>query len=129
MNKPIIYLFVLSFQLMSCNNVIRANSSNTDEKSIVEDYNLTESENYNDLTTCEDAKQLALNDIENGQLKYIFGSYGSQQELPKNLERLYGIELINVKGARGKVNGCYNDIMYKEIQRKFGKDAFNMAME
>lgn len=129
MNKLIIYLFLLSSILMSCNNVVRANSTSTDEKSIVEDYNLTESENYNDLTTCEDAKQLAVKDIEDGQLKYIFGSYGSQQELPKNLERLYGIEIIKVKGSRGKVNGCYNDIMYKEIQRKFGTDAFNKAME
>lgn len=129
MNKTILCLLLLSTLLMSCNNVIRANNTDSDRKGVIEDYDLSESENYNGLATCEDAQILALKDIEEGQLKYIFGSYGSQQELPENLEKLYGIEIINIKGARGKVNGWYNDIMYKEIQRKFVNDAFNKAME
>ena len=42
---------------------------------------------------------------------------------------MYGIEIITVQGILGKVNHCYNTKMYKEIQRKFGEDAFNRAME
>ena len=43
--------------------------------------------------------------------------------------KLYGIEIIKVKGVLGIPNDCYNDVMYKQIQQKFGNDAFNKAME
>ena len=45
------------------------------------------------------------------------------------LEELYSIEVIRLQGIIALPNRCYNDIMYKEIQRKFGQDAFNKAME
>jgi hypothetical protein len=127
-NKIIGFIFI-SIICFSCNNVVRVNDQNNDEKQIIRQSDLEESENYYGIETCEDGEELAMKDIENGNIKYIFSSFGSRQDLPKNLESLYGIEIINVSGVLGKPNKCYNDIMYREIQRKFGKDAFNKAME
>lgn len=90
---------------------------------------LTESENYNGIKTCEEGKALAEKELKEGKIKYIFSGFGSRQELPKNLKKLYGIEIIKVKGVLGIPNDCYNDVMYKQIQQKFGNDAFKKAME
>ena len=57
---------------------------------------------------------------------------GSISEALKGLQKeegTNGIEIIKVDGVLGIPNKCYNDLMYKKIQEKFGKDAFNKAME
>ena len=64
-------------------------------------------------------------EIEKGKLKYIFGSFGSKQELPKNIEENYDIEIIKINGLLSTPNRCYNNIMYKEIQKRYGQDAFS----
>lgn len=129
MNKKNIQIFLLSITFISCNNVIRVNNKETENTRIIKESDLTEPENYKGIKTCEEGKELAKKEIKNGKIKYIFAGYGSRQELPKNLEMLYDIEIINVGGVLGLPNDCYNDVMYKEIQSKYGNDAFNRAME
>ena len=127
MKKRIIGILFLSITFVSCNNVVRVN--NKENAKIIKESDLTESENYNGIKTCEEGQKLAKKEINEGKVKYIFSGFGSRQELPKNLEKLYGIEIIKVDGALGIPNKCYNDLMYKVIQEKFGQDAFNKAME
>jgi hypothetical protein len=125
-------VFCLSFLLLifsSCNNVVRVNKTVNNENETIKESDLTESENYKGIKTCEEGQELAQKELKEGKLKYIFSSYGSRQNLPKKLESLYSIEIINTQGVLGIANSCYNDIMYKEIQRRFGKDAFNKAIE
>jgi len=114
---------------VGCNNVVRVNNKEADNNRIIKESDVTESENYNGIKTCEEGEILAKKDINEGKIKYIFSAFGSRQELPKNLEKLYGIEIIKADGVLGLPNKCYNDLMYKEIQKKFGKDAFNKAIE
>jgi len=127
MKKRIIGMLFLSITFVGCNNVVRVN--NKENTKIIKESDLTESENYNGIKTCEEGQELAKKEINEGKIKYIFSGFGSRQELPKNLEKLYGIEIIKVDGVLGIPNKCYNDLMYKEIQEKFGQDAFNKAME
>jgi hypothetical protein len=167
MKKGIIGILFLSIFFVGCNNVGRVNNKEKENTKIIKESDLTESENYNgiktceegqelvkkeinegkentkiikesDLTeseiyngikTCEEGQELAKKEINEGKIKYIFSGFGSKQEFPNNLEKLYGIEIIKVEGVLGIPNKCYNDLMYKAIQEKFGKDAFNKAME
>ena len=129
MKNKIIGLIFLTTILVSCNNVIRVDEKNKETNRSVRESDLTESVNYNGIKTCEEGENLALKELEEGKIKYIFSSYGSRQELPKKLNQLYGIEIINVEGVLGIPNKCYNDKMYEVIQSKFGKNAFNKAME
>lgn len=85
--------------------------------------------NFEGIQTCEEGREKARNDIENGKVRQIFGSLGSRQPLAKNLKIKYNIEIIEVEGVVGIPNECYNQIMYEEIQRRYGKDAFNKAYE
>jgi hypothetical protein len=130
MNKRIIgILLFLSITFVGCNNVVKVNNKEKENTKITQESDLTESENYNGITTCEEAEELAKKEISEGKIKYMFNGFGSTQKLPKNLEKLYGIEIIKVGGVLGIPNKCYNDLMYREIQEKFGKDAFSKAME
>jgi hypothetical protein len=129
MQKLIIGILFLSTTLIGCNNVVRVNDKEKENSKIIKESDLAESENYNGIKTCEEGQKLAEKQINAGNIKYIFSEFGSRQELPKNLEKLYGIEIIKVSGVLGTPNKCYNDVMYKEIQERFGKDAFNKAME
>ena len=99
-------------------------SSNTNQISL-EMTDLNPGGNYNNIETCEEGKDLATKEIEKGKLKYIFGSFGSKQELPKNIEENYDIEIIKINGLLSTPNRCYNNIMYKEIQKRYGQDAFS----
>ncbi|WP_025744135.1 hypothetical protein [Aquimarina pacifica] len=120
---PLIVFFIVS---IGCNNVVRVEShKNTD----IRDSDLTEPTNYNRIKNCEEGQELAKKELREGKIKYIFGGFGNRQNLPKKLKELYEIEIITVEGVLGIPNKCYNDIMYAEIQKKFGKDAFNKAME
>lgn len=127
MKKRIIGLLFLSITFVCCNNVVRVNDK--EKTKTIKESDLTESENYNGIKTCEEGQELAKKEINDGKIKYIFSGFGSRQELPKNLQKLYGIEIIKVNGVLGIPNKCYNDLMYKKIQEKFGQDAFNKAME
>jgi hypothetical protein len=130
MNKRIIgILLFLSITFVGCNNVDRVNNKEKESTKIIQESDLTESENYNGITTCEEGEELAKKEISEGKIKYMFSGFGSTEKLPKNLEKLYGIEIIKVGAVLGIPNKCYNDLMYREIQEKFGKDAFNKAME
>ena len=130
MKKRIIGIILfLSISFVGCNNVVRVNNTEKENTKIIKESDLTESENYNGIITCEEGEELAKKEINDGKIKYIFSGFGSRQKLPKNLEKLYGIEFIKVDGVLGIPNKCYNDLMYKKIQEKFGKDAFNKAME
>jgi hypothetical protein len=130
MNKIIIGLLLfLSITFAGCNNVVKVNNEEKENTKIIQESDLTESENYNEITTCEEGEELAKKEISEGKIKYMFSGLGSSHKLPKNLEKLYGIEIIKVGGVLGIPNKCYNDLMYTEIQEKFGKDAFNRAME
>jgi len=126
--QQIIYfnLLIILLIILGCNNVVRVNEK---EQIKLTKSDLAEPENYKEIETCKEGKELAKKDIEKGQLKYIFGSFGSKQELPKKLNKLYNIEIIKTNGLLGIPNDCYNDIMYQEIQKRFGKDAFNKALE
>jgi len=95
----------------------------------IRDSDLTNSTNYNGIKSCEEGQELAKKELQEGKIKYIFGGFGSRQNLPKKLKELYEIEIITVEGVLGIPNKCYNDLMYAEIQKRFGKDAFNKAME
>ena len=128
--KKITFIFCVFMIInIGCNNVVRVNDNKKESTTTILESDLTEVQNYNGITSCEDGKALAKKDLEEGKLKYIFSSYGSRQDLPKNLKKRYGIEIINVEGILGIPNNCYNDIMYKAIQNKFGNDAFNKAMK
>ncbi len=128
MNKKFIgLLIVFSIILIGCNNVIRVNEKN--EIINIKETDLKQSENYKGINNCEEGYNLAEKEIQGGKLKYIFGSVGGRQELPNKLEKQYGIEIIKLEGIIALPNRCYNDIMYKEIQRRFGKDAFNKVLE
>ena len=129
MKKIIFILSVVAVTIIGCNNVVRVNDNEKESTTTILESDLAEAQNHNDISSCEEGEALAKKDLEDGKIKYIFGSFGSRQDLPKNLERLYDIEIINVEGVLGIPNKCYNDIMYKAIQSKFGKDAFNKAME
>ena len=122
-------ILILLMTFICCNNVTRVNDKEQENTKIIKESDLIESGNYNGIKTCEEAEKLAKKEINEGKLKYIFSGFGSRQELPKNLEKLYRIEIIKVDGVLGIPNKCYNDIMYKKIQEKFGDDAFNKAME
>jgi hypothetical protein len=127
-NKNFLGLALFSMFLLGCNNGVGVKNTGDDDK-IIKDSDLSEPENYNGIKTCEDGQELALKDLEEGKIKYIFSGFGSRQELPENLKKNYGIEIIKVNGVLGIPNNCYNAIMYQEIQKKFGNDAFNKAME
>lgn len=129
MKIKIIGILFLAITSVGCNNVVRVNEKENQNTKIIKESDLTKSENYNGIKTCEDGHELAKKEINEGTIKYIFSGFGSRQELPKNLEKLYGIEIIEVGGVLGIPNKCYNDLMYIKIREKFGKDAFNKAME
>jgi hypothetical protein len=147
MKKRIIEILFLSVFFVGCNNVVQVNNEENDNTKIIKESDLTESENDNGIKTyeegqelakkeiiegiktCEEGQELAKKEINEGRIKYIFSGLGSSQELPNNLEKLYGIEIIKVEGVLGTPNKCYNDLMYRAIQEKFGKDAFSKAME
>ncbi len=78
------------------------------------------------MQTCEEGENRATEDIKQGKLRYIFGGFGSRQPLAENLKE-YGIEVIKIEGIIGLPNRCYNDIMYLELQKRFGQDVFNKA--
>lgn len=80
--------------------------------------------NFQNLKTCEEARAKAEEDIKSGKLRYIFGSFGSRQPLAEKLKDKYEIEIIELEGVLGIPNECYNQVMYKEIQRKYGADVF-----
>ncbi len=127
--KIIRLLFVISIMSISCNNVTRVNQKHNNEKIVIEETDLKESDNYKGIKSCQEGYDLAKKEIKIGKIKYIFGSIGSRQELPNRLEELYSIEIIRLQGIITRSNRCYNDVMYKEIQRKYGNDAFNKAMK
>lgn len=112
---------------MSCDNVIRVKDAQ--EKVNLEELDLERGTLYQDIKTCEEGEALAKKDMEAGNIKYIFGGFGSRQPLADNLNEMYGIEVIRMDGILEMPNRCYNDLMYIEIQKRFGKDAFNKAME
>lgn len=112
---------------LSCENVIRVEDSK--EKVTLKESDLNKGTLYQGIQTCEEGEILAKKDLEVGKIKYIFGGFGSRQHLAENLEKMYGIEVIRLEGIIEKPNRCYNDVMYIEIQRKFGLDAFNKASE
>ena len=112
---------------LSCDNVIGVKDAQ--EKLSLEESDLERGTLYQDIRTCEEGEALAKKDLEAGNIRYIFGGFGSRQLLAENLHAMYGIEVIRLEGVLEKPNRCYNDLMYIEIQRKFGRDAFNKAME
>jgi hypothetical protein len=128
MKKRIIGILFLSILFVGCTNVIRENNKEKVDLKTIKASDLTEPENYKGIKTCNEGEELAKKEIKAGKIKYIFGGFGSRQELPINLQKLYGIEIIKVDGVLGIPNKCYNDLMYKKIQEKFGKDAFNKAL-
>jgi hypothetical protein len=89
---------------------------------------LGKSTNFESISTCEEGRSKAKKDIEDGKLRFLFGSFGARQPLAKNLKEKYDIEVIVLGGVLGLPNECYNQIMYKEIQKKYGQDVFNKAM-
>lgn len=99
-----------------------------DKQIEIKESNSTEPTNYSEITTCEEGKNKAYEDIEKGKLCYIFGGFGSRQELAKNLEENYDIDVIRLEGVLGLPNSCYNDVMYEEIKKRYGNDIFNKAM-
>lgn len=129
MKIEIIGILFLAITFVGCNNVVRVNDKENENTKIIKESDINESKNYSGIKTCEEGQELAKKEINEGKIKYIFSGFGSRQELPKNLEKLYGIEIIKVDGVLGIPNKCYNDLMYIKIQEKFGKDAFNKAME
>ena len=98
-------------------------SSEDDQKSI-KNSDLEPATNFEGIQSCEEGEEKAQSDLKEGKLRYIFGGFGSRQALAKNLEK-YGIEVIKLNGVVGIPNDCYNRIMYKEIQKRFGNDIFN----
>lgn len=123
----LLVVLVLGGILMSCDNVIRV--KDTQEKVGLKESDLRKGTLYRGIETCEEGEALAKKDLAAGKINYIFGGFGSGQTLAKNLEKMYGIEVIRLEGIIEKPNRCYNDIMYLEIQKKFGQDAFNRASE
>lgn len=80
------------------------------------------------FNNCEEAKEKAKLDLQNGKLIYFFGSFGVQQPLAKKLKQFKEIEVIEVEGVLGSYD-CYNNITYKRLQEKFGNDFFNKLIE
>lgn len=113
--------------LLSCNNVVRVDD--TQKTTTLKESDLEKGTTYQGVETCEEGTTLAQKDLAAGRLKYIFAGFGSRQPLAKNLHEMYGIEIIAMEGILEKPNRCYNDVMYVEIQKQFGQDAFNKAME
>lgn len=120
------FRMVILLILVGCNNVVRVDEQ---EEYIFTDADLNSPENYKGIETCEEGKELARNELDDGELKYIFGSYGSKTKLAKKLQELYRVEIIETDGLLGIPNHCYNDVMYKEIQKRYGQDAFTKALE
>ena len=112
MKKGMFCIIVLLLTLISCDNVIRLEDEENEDTKIINATDLTESENYKGIETCEEGKELAKKELSEGKLRYIFGGFGSKQEFATNLEILYGIEIIRVGGVLGMPNNCYNLIMY-----------------
>jgi len=97
---------------------------NQPQQGELRDSDLGAATNFEGIQTCEEGELKAMADLESGKLRYIFGGFGSRQPLAENLQKL-GIEVIKTQGVVGLPNNCYNDIMYKEIQKRFGQDVFN----
>ncbi len=124
--RKIVLLISIFWIVTGCNNIVRVEShKNTN----LRDSDLTEPTNYDGIESCEEGRELAKKELREGKIKYIFGGFGSRQKFPKRLSELYDIKIITVEGLLGTPNHCYNKVMYKEIQKRFGKDAFNKAME
>jgi hypothetical protein len=98
------------------------------DTSTIRESDLTAPTNFENISTCEEGRSTAETDIKNGKLKYLFGSFGGRQPLAKNLKENYDIEVIVLDGVLGVPKQCYNQVMYKEIQRKYGEDIFNREM-
>jgi hypothetical protein len=98
------------------------------DSSTIRESDLIAATNFEKISTCEEGRSKAETDIKNGKLKYLFGSFGGRQPLAKNLKENYDIEVIILDGVLGIPNECYNQVMYKEIQRKYGQDIFNKEM-
>ena len=112
--KKLGLLIVVLLLSIGCNNVERVNNS---KKAQIEESDLTESNNYGGISSCDEGKELAEKELKEGKLKYIFGGFGSRQNLPKKLKELYDVEIVEVSGVLGIPNKCYNDVMYAEIQK------------
>jgi hypothetical protein len=84
--------------------------------------------NIENISTCEEGRSKAEADLKIGKLRYLFGSFGARQPLAKNLKENYDIEVIVLDGALGVPNECYNQVMYKAIQEKYGQNIFNKEM-
>ncbi|MCK4664134.1 MAG: hypothetical protein KAT68_14800 [Bacteroidales bacterium] len=103
--------------------------SSNNKVNVIYESDLKEATNFEEIETCEEGRIKAEKDIKNGKLRYIFGSYGSRQPLARNLKKDYDIEIIEVDGVIGMPNECYNQVMYKEIQKRYGQDVFTKAFE
>ena len=125
--RSITILFsILTLLFVSCDNVVHVDEKKTIN---IDAEVLSGSENYKGIENCEEARELARKDLEAGELRYIFGSIGTQLGNADKLEEMYDIEVIRTEGVLGLPNTCYNQVMRKEIQRKYGQDAFNRALE
>jgi hypothetical protein len=100
------------------------NLSSSSYKNTILDSDIESSPNFDGIQTCDEGREKARIDVENGELRYMFGGFGSRKPLAENLKK-YGVEVIKLNGLVGMPNECYNQIMYKEIQKRFGADIFN----
>jgi hypothetical protein len=98
------------------------------DNSVLRESDLTGSTNFENISTCEEGRSKAETDLKSGKLRCLFGSFGGRQPLAKNLKENYDIEIIILDGVLGVPNECYNQVMYKEIQKKYGQDVFNKEM-
>ncbi len=108
--------------------MISSSCNNVDDRSIRES-DVSKEANYSGIETCDEGRELAKKELSEGNLRYIFGGWGGRQEFASNLESMYNVEVIRLEGTIGIPITCYNQIMEKEIKKRFGEDAFTKAME
>ena len=113
-----IFLLVGSYSMLS----------NSDSQSIREN-DLKDASNFEDIKTCEEGTIKAKEDLEKGIYRRIVGSYASRQGYVKVLSEEYNIDIIEVDGVLGIPNSCYNDVMHKALQEKYGPLYLNKIME
>jgi len=125
--KSLTLLFsIATILFVSCDNVVYVDEKKTFE---LDEEDLSGTKDYKEIENCEEGRELARKDIEAGELRYIFGTVGTQLGNADKLEEMFNIEVIRMEGIFGVPTSCYNQVMYEEIQRKYGQDAFNRALE
>lgn len=121
MNR-IFVLIMLSGLILCCNT--DNTKSTLESQSSVPSHSVDASE----VVTCQEGKVEAQHDIDNGELGYYF--YGLPNPRFNTFVRVASEEFnLMIKGGGDiidKAGECYNEVIKKEIERIYGKNAFKM---